>query len=712
MSDRPPDSSMSFDDQLTAVAQALVAEAPEAPAFPFVPVDTTIAANEAASSRRWSRVGPLAAAALLALVVGLAMVIGRGAEPVADPTVVSQPEAPTPTESQVLFVPLPSELPQQLSATEAERETATKAAVPPTGFGGIALALTDAGVGLGPDGRREIFVYDEPFGEPRRVGPLHADRLLHPTVDGGPLALPIVRGGDQAPWLQVLVPTSAGLRTAWVPRADYEIVFNDRAMVINIQADDGSRIRVVDGEGQLRLDEELVVGPGASPAPFVSAGFVTGASRQEEPTDPIVTGIEMALANLDAGTLPRPVAIGSSQQDLPAAFMVQPETLERLSWLVVPGTRVFVQYGSTLEVEAVVEPAATVSARKSPIGPQRAPIAGLSPLWTSCLAADERWTFCNDRRTPPEPELVVGSSYLIARADAGLAVSAPLVRGATDSSAGSNTDQFDDRAPIVNALRTQPLDPDTRIVTVFDMPDGEPRTLLYRNDVDGFDVPYPLMNPTIFDQPLVLRVVRGLPGDEWLQVQAPTRPTRRSVFVRASDFAFASTTASIEIDARVGGGLAFLDRGEVILRSEVVSARESRPHTFHDTIVDQVLDARDFGPAYGDWIATHNTWSNAFGSYGGGGLPGQSLHGTNQPGLMDQAVSAGGIRVPNEVMTQLVGPGPPGRSAQAGLLGASVIIFHEESNPRESVVAVAWEPAATIEFDPDEHIVAPVPAYS
>jgi len=57
----------------------------------------------------------------------------------------------------------------------------------------------------------------------------------------------------------------------------------------------------------------------------------------------------------------------------------------------------------------------------------------------------------------------------------------------------------------------------------YDEPGGERRMLIYI-DIDNADVGFPLVNPTVFGQPLVLRVIQGAPGDEWLRVQAPVRP--------------------------------------------------------------------------------------------------------------------------------------------------------------------------------------------
>jgi len=127
----------------------------------------------------------------------------------------------------------------------------------------------------------------------------------------------------------------------------------------------------------------------------------------------------------------------------------------------------------------------------------------------------------------------------------------------------------------------------------------------------------------------------------------------------------------------------------------------------HDTYVEQAFGASVLSPAYGTFILTVASYSESLGTFGGGGLPGQSLHGTNQPELIGQRVSGGGIRVPNEIINFVY--------HQPEILGANVIIYDSAGVGRDAAIALQrnkpWMPAETTTFD--ENLVgAPVPSYS
>lgn len=252
-----------------------------------------------------------------------------------------------------------------------------------------------------------------------------------------------------------------------------------------------------------------------------------------------------------------------------------------------------------------------------------------------------------------------------------------------------------------------PLGDDAAIVPVYDQPGGEPRVLVDTNNIDLVNLEFPLRNPTVFRQPLVLRVLSGTQADEWILVQAPTRPHRRHVWVRASDFEFGHTDLRIEVDLQVRGRFALIDGDRELITNDIVYGREARPTVLHDTYVEQAFDATVLSPAYGTYILTLASYSETLGSFGGG-MPGQSLHGTNQPELMGQRVSSGGIRVPDEVIDFVY--------AQPELLGASVIIYDSSGIGREDAIArqrnKAWSPALTRSFDPANPPKALVTSYS
>ena len=245
------------------------------------------------------------------------------------------------------------------------------------------------------------------------------------------------------------------------------------------------------------------------------------------------------------------------------------------------------------------------------------------------------------------------------------------------------------------------------IVPVYEVPDGAPRALVDANPIDNIATPYPLRNPTVFDQPLVLRVISGSPADEWVLVQAPVRPHRQYVWVRTADFVFSESSMRIEVDLKGEGRFVLFDGERELISNLIVYGRDGRETTLHDTYVEQAFEGERLSPAYGSHILTIASYSEALGTFGGG-MPGQSIHGTNQPELMGQRVSSGGIRVPNEVIDFVY--------EQPDILGASVIIYDSTGVGRDAAIALErnkpWSRAETVPLDPAKLPEAPIPSYS
>ena len=145
-----------------------------------------------------------------------------------------------------------------------------------------------------------------------------------------------------------------------------------------------------------------------------------------------------------------------------------------------------------------------------------------------------------------------------------------------------------------------------------------------------------------------------------------------------------------------------------MITNPAVYGRESRPTVLHDTYVEQAFEGTRLSPAYGTYILTIASYSEALGTFGGGGLPGQSIHGTNQPELVGERVSSGGIRVPNEVIDFVY--------AQPEIIGASVIIYDSTGIGRDAAIALQrnqpWTAAETVELDETNLPAVPVGSYS
>jgi len=237
----------------------------------------------------------------------------------------------------------------------------------------------------------------------------------------------------------------------------------------------------------------------------------------------------------------------------------------------------------------------------------------------------------------------------------------------------------------------------SRSVPVFDAPDGESRMLEYEY-LDGTRVPFALVNPTWFGNPLVLRVLELDASGEWLRVHAPSRPAQRSVWVRARSFALGHTALRVEVD--IGPNLLrVIDADDVvILETKAASGRADRPTPLEQVYVTEAID----GPnaAYGPrvlWIASYSHAINTF----SGGVPVQRLHGTNTPELIGQRVTSGAIRVMNEqiaLLDELAVPGTP-------------VLLYDSRSPetdRDSIVGLQPDaPAPTVAFDPTIPPLAP-----
>lgn len=232
-----------------------------------------------------------------------------------------------------------------------------------------------------------------------------------------------------------------------------------------------------------------------------------------------------------------------------------------------------------------------------------------------------------------------------------------------------------------------------QLLPVYDEPGGEPRSLVDANQVDGVVLEAPLFNWSASGSPTVLRVLAGQPGDEWVQVQSPTRPHDRSVWVRAAHFHWAETDTRIEIDLAGPGELTVFNGSDLLLRSPIVQGRTSRPTPVHTTYLEAGLrgDVFDRSPAYGEFVLMMASFSETMGTFGGGGSPQNFLHGTNQPDLMGQRVSSGEIRMANAdlaALVELVHPGVP------------ILIFDSsgERPGRDEVLATPVTPAITGPF--------------
>jgi len=166
----------------------------------------------------------------------------------------------------------------------------------------------------------------------------------------------------------------------------------------------------------------------------------------------------------------------------------------------------------------------------------------------------------------------------------------------------------------------------------------------------------PAVNPTVFGNPLVYRVLAGAPGDAWAKVYVPARPNNTTAWVQTSQFNWGSSNRMLQINVS-NNTVTVFEGSNVLLTTSAVTGKSSSPTPRANGWVEEIMA----GPssAYGPRLISLGIFSDALNSFGGG-VPKVALHGTNNPGLMGQYASNGCIRVRNEIINQIAGMMPLG----------------------------------------------------
>ena len=200
---------------------------------------------------------------------------------------------------------------------------------------------------------------------------------------------------------------------------------------------------------------------------------------------------------------------------------------------------------------------------------------------------------------------------------------------------------------------------DVQLVPAFDAPNGANITIYDINAIDGIELEYPLYAETVFGNRLALRVEEYDASGNWALVQVPVRPNGTTAWVQTAFFTEERHDYHITID--VSENLVNVYQGDELLVEQIaVMGRESRPTPVVRSYIDEKISGDSLGPAYGSWVLSIAAFSEALGTFGGGGMPKLALHGTNQPDLMGQYVSSGCVRVPNAIIELIAETVPVG----------------------------------------------------
>lgn len=199
----------------------------------------------------------------------------------------------------------------------------------------------------------------------------------------------------------------------------------------------------------------------------------------------------------------------------------------------------------------------------------------------------------------------------------------------------------------------------TQIVPAFDAPNGASMTLYDINEIDDVELEYPLYGQTAFGNPLALVVEQFDVTGAWAKVLVPVRPNGTTTWVQTSYFSESTHNYRIIID--LSENTVNVYRGdELLIEQLVASGSEELPTPVVRAFVDEKIPGGDVGPDYGAWILSIAAFSESLGTFGGGGTPKLALHGTNQPELMGQYITSGGVRVPDDIISLIAETVPVG----------------------------------------------------
>lgn len=173
-------------------------------------------------------------------------------------------------------------------------------------------------------------------------------------------------------------------------------------------------------------------------------------------------------------------------------------------------------------------------------------------------------------------------------------------------------------------------------LVVFDSPEGAEVATL------------PATTP--FGTPTVVHVVDRAPG--WVQVLVPVRPNDLRGWVRAADVRLEGVDAEIHIDLD-DRTLRLTEDGEPAGEWTVAIGRTDRPTPVGTFFITDKLATGDPDSVWGSHAFGVSAYSDVLTDFIGG-IGQIGIHGTNDPGSIGIAVSSGCIRLPNEVIDDLI----------------------------------------------------------
>ncbi len=173
--------------------------------------------------------------------------------------------------------------------------------------------------------------------------------------------------------------------------------------------------------------------------------------------------------------------------------------------------------------------------------------------------------------------------------------------------------------------------------------------LVVRDEPHGTEIAA-LPARTAFGTPMVVGVIDR--DDDWVQIQVPVRPNDLTGWVDAADVDLGPVHAEIHIDL-ASRTLWLAEHGEVTGQWTVAVGRPDRPTPTGSFYITDKIATGDPNSVWGAHAFGLSAYSDVLTDFIGG-IGQIGLHGTNDPGSIGRDASSGCIRLPNEVIDELI----------------------------------------------------------
>lgn len=176
---------------------------------------------------------------------------------------------------------------------------------------------------------------------------------------------------------------------------------------------------------------------------------------------------------------------------------------------------------------------------------------------------------------------------------------------------------------------------------------------VYAEAAEGEPI-HELPNPNENGAPLTFLVDGTDVDGEFVPVFLPVQPNGSKGWVRAADVTLHANPYRIKVEL-AAHRLVVINAGETVVETDVGVGQSGRETPTGVYYVKELLQPPDPNGLYGPYAYGISGFTNnpeVAEEFGNGGVVG--IHGTNDPSSIGQNVSSGCIRMPNDVITEMV----------------------------------------------------------